>query len=98
MANRKRTTLLLTGVAAFGLGAHSAGAGSADSPAPLPSWKNGPVSVGATPLVAEPALLPTPRIDSPARAVLAKKAKVRAKKQKSARAKKRVARRAYARQ
>jgi hypothetical protein len=96
MDNRKRIAFLLTGVPAFALGAHSAGANSADGPTPLPSWKNGPVSVGATPLVAEPALLPTARIDSRSRASAAKKAKARAKKHKSA--KKRGVRRSQARQ
>jgi hypothetical protein len=98
MGSRKCSALLVTGAAAFALGAHSAAADSVDGPAPLPSWKYGPVSVGATPLVAEPALLPTPRVDAPARFALAKKAKVRAKKQKVARAKKRVVRRSQARQ
>lgn len=77
-----RSVLIATGVAtAFVLGLGVSAARASE-----PSWKDRPVSVG-DPLVAEPAALPTVRIDAPASKSAVKEQKLRVKKAR-ARAKK----------
>jgi hypothetical protein len=88
MGRLNRSVLIATGVAtAFVLGLGVSAARASE-----PSWKDRPVSVGE-PLVAEPAALPTMRIDAPPAPKAAvkeqklrvKTAQTRAKKHKKAR-------------